>query len=49
MTLIARLSLCAFCQAEIAAYELGNGRRIGLGCIRRALAAAGFPIGVALR
>ena len=43
-----RLALCP-CGNEIAAYELGSGKRIGLGCVRRGLAAAGFPIGTAIR
>ncbi len=41
--------LCADCGDEIAAYALGNGRLLGLGCVRRALAKAGVALGWALR
>lgn len=41
--------LCAQCGDEIAAYALGNGRLLGLGCIRRALARAGVAIGWAIK
>jgi hypothetical protein len=41
--------MCSQCQHEIAAYETGDGRRIGLGCVRRALAQAGVQIGWAIK
>lgn len=49
MNYLARFALCSFCGNEIASYELGTGKRVGVGCIRRALARAGFAIGWAVR
>lgn len=49
MNIRARFALCAQCGDEIAAYELASGKRIGVGCIRRALARAGFAIGWPIR
>ena len=50
LTLRTRPYLCAFCVGnEIASWELESGKRIGVGCLRRFLARAGFAIGWAIK
>lgn len=49
LTMRTRPYICALCGNEIASWELESGKRIGVGCLRRFLARAGFAIGWPIR